>query len=52
VVVQLVAAAKAVEEHAERNLGPGETRLLKNILHRLIRDTNPGQAPLTRIGEE
>jgi len=52
VVVQLVAAAKAVEEHAERNLGPGETRLLKNMLHRLIRDTDPGQAPLTRPGEE
>jgi 3-hydroxy-9,10-secoandrosta-1,3,5(10)-triene-9,17-dione monooxygenase reductase component len=52
VVVELVAAAKAVEEHAERNLGPGETRLLKNMLHRLIRDTDPGQAPLTRAEEE
>lgn len=52
VVVQLVAAAKAVEEHAERNLGPDETRLLKNMLHRLIRDTDPGQAPLTRGSEE
>jgi 3-hydroxy-9,10-secoandrosta-1,3,5(10)-triene-9,17-dione monooxygenase reductase component len=52
VVVQLVAAAKAVEEHAERNVGPAETRLLKNILHRLIRDTDPGQAPLTRPEEE
>jgi 3-hydroxy-9,10-secoandrosta-1,3,5(10)-triene-9,17-dione monooxygenase reductase component len=52
VVVQLVAAAKAVEEHAERNLGPDETRLLKNMLHRLIRDTDPGQPPLTRGSEE
>lgn len=52
IVVRLVAAAKAVEEHAERNLGPGETRLLKNILHRLIRDTDPGQAPLTRTEDE
>jgi flavin reductase (DIM6/NTAB) family NADH-FMN oxidoreductase RutF/DNA-binding MarR family transcriptional regulator len=52
IVVQLVAAAKAVEEHAERNLGPGETRFLKNMLHRLIRDTDPGQAPLTRTEEE
>jgi len=52
VVVQLVAAAKAVEEHAERNLGPGETRLLKNILQRLIHDTDPGQAPLTRTVDE
>jgi 3-hydroxy-9,10-secoandrosta-1,3,5(10)-triene-9,17-dione monooxygenase reductase component len=51
IVVELVAAAKAVEEHAERNLGPGETRLLKNMLHRLIRDTDPGQAPLTRSEE-
>jgi 3-hydroxy-9,10-secoandrosta-1,3,5(10)-triene-9,17-dione monooxygenase reductase component len=52
VVVELVAAAKAVEEHAERNLGPGETRLLKNMLLRLIHDTDPGQAPLTRAGED
>lgn len=52
VVVHLVAAAKAVEEHAERNLGPGETRMLKNVLQRLIRDTHPGQAPLTRAEDD
>lgn len=52
VVVELVAAAKAVEEHAERNLGPGQTRLLKNMLLRLIHDTDPGQAPLTRAGDD
>jgi 3-hydroxy-9,10-secoandrosta-1,3,5(10)-triene-9,17-dione monooxygenase reductase component len=48
VVVELVAAAKAAEEHAERNLGPGETRVLKNMLLRLIHDTDPGHPPLTR----
>jgi 3-hydroxy-9,10-secoandrosta-1,3,5(10)-triene-9,17-dione monooxygenase reductase component len=52
VVVELVAAAKAVEEHAERNLGPGDTRLLKNMLLRLIHDTDPGHAPLTRTTDD
>ncbi len=46
VVLDLVAAAKALEAHAERNLGPGETQLLKNILRRVIRDTEPGAPPL------
>ncbi|MFO1503361.1 MAG: flavin reductase [Steroidobacteraceae bacterium] len=42
VVVELVAAAKAVEEHADRNLGVGETLMLKRILRKLVRDTDPG----------
>lgn len=46
IVLQLVAAAKAVEAHAERNLGPGETQLLKIALRNLIRDTDPGPPPL------
>jgi 3-hydroxy-9,10-secoandrosta-1,3,5(10)-triene-9,17-dione monooxygenase reductase component len=46
VVLELVAAAKALEAHAERNLGLGETQLLKNMLRKIIRDTEPGAAPL------
>lgn len=42
VVIELVAAAKAVESHAERNLGFGETQMLKRALRNIIRD-----APLT-----
>lgn len=38
VVIKLVAAAKAVESHAERNLGDGETQLLKRALRKIIRD--------------
>lgn len=46
IVLQLVAAAKAAEVHAERNLGPGETQLLKSALRKLIRDTDAGPPPL------
>lgn len=46
VVIELVAAAKAVEEHAERNLGYGETQLLKKTLRSILRDTDPGPPPL------
>lgn len=42
VVIELVAAAKGVEAHAERNLGYVESQLLKNALRKIIRD-----APLT-----
>jgi 3-hydroxy-9,10-secoandrosta-1,3,5(10)-triene-9,17-dione monooxygenase reductase component len=42
VVIELVAAAKAAESHAERNLGYGETQLLKRALRNVIRDTDPG----------
>ncbi|MEP7313515.1 MAG: flavin reductase [Pseudomonadota bacterium] len=41
IVIELVAAAKAVEAHAERNLGQGETQLLKSILRSVIRDSDP-----------
>ena len=46
VVIELVAAAKAVESHAERNLGFGETQLLKRALRNVIRDTDPGPPAL------
>lgn len=46
IVIQLVAAAKAAESHAERNLGIGETQLLKNALRAIIEDTAPGPPPL------
>lgn len=52
IVIELVAAAKAAESHAERNLGPGETQFLKDILRKLIHDTYPGSPPLTRIEDD
>jgi hypothetical protein len=51
-VIQLVAAAKSAEAHATRNLGFGETLLLKNALRKLIRDTAPGQPPLIRADDD
>jgi 3-hydroxy-9,10-secoandrosta-1,3,5(10)-triene-9,17-dione monooxygenase reductase component len=45
-VIELVAAAKAAEDHAERSLGPAETRLLKRALRAIIRDTDPGPPTL------
>ncbi|MDQ2639163.1 MAG: flavin reductase family protein [Pseudomonadota bacterium] len=52
VVVQLVAAAKAAEAHAERNLGPGETLVLKSALRKLISDTDPGVPQLLTSSDE
>jgi 3-hydroxy-9,10-secoandrosta-1,3,5(10)-triene-9,17-dione monooxygenase reductase component len=46
VVIDLLATAKALEVHAERNLGAGETQLLKNVLRKVIQSTEPGPAPL------
>lgn len=46
VVIELVAAAKAIESHAERNLGFEETQLLKQALRSIIRQTDPGLPPL------
>lgn len=43
VVIELVAAAKAVESHAERNLGFGETQMLKRALRNIIQNTDPGE---------
>jgi hypothetical protein len=37
-----VAAAKAAESDAERHLGYGETRLLKQWLRQIIDDSDPG----------
>jgi hypothetical protein len=38
--------AKAAESDAERNLGYGETQLLKKALRGIIRETDPGPPPL------
>jgi len=45
-VIELVAAAKATEAHAERNLGYDEAQLLKQVLRSVIRETDPGAPPL------
>lgn len=42
VVIELVAAAKAAEIHAERNIGEAETHLVKQALRQIIRDSDPG----------
>jgi 3-hydroxy-9,10-secoandrosta-1,3,5(10)-triene-9,17-dione monooxygenase reductase component len=44
-VIELVAAAKAAEDHAERDLGPSEVRILKRALRTIIRGTDPGAPP-------
>lgn len=44
--IELVAAAKAAEDHAERNLGTAEARILKRALRAIIRETDPGAPPL------
>lgn len=46
VVIELVSAAKAVEVHAARNLGPGESKVLKQALRLIVRDSDPGRDPL------
>lgn len=45
-VIELVAAAKAAEDDAERNLGAAEARILKRALRAIIRETDPGAPPL------
>ncbi len=45
-VIELVAAAKAAEEHAERSLGSAETHVLKRALRAIIRETDPGAPTL------
>jgi 3-hydroxy-9,10-secoandrosta-1,3,5(10)-triene-9,17-dione monooxygenase reductase component len=50
VVIELVAAAKAIEAHAESNLGFEEAQLLKQSLRGIIRETDPGQPPLNSPG--
>ena len=44
--IELVAAAKAAEDHAERNLGTAEVRILKRAVRAIIRETDPGAPPL------
>jgi 3-hydroxy-9,10-secoandrosta-1,3,5(10)-triene-9,17-dione monooxygenase reductase component len=46
VVIELVAAAKATESHAEGNLGFADSQLLKQALRNIIRETDPGLPPL------
>ena len=46
-VIELAAAAKAAEAHAERNLGTAEIRMLKRVLRTIARETNPGAPPLS-----
>src|SRR4029077_245758 len=50
VVIELVAAAKAIEAHAENNLGFEEAQLLKQALRSIIRETDPGPPPLNSPG--
>lgn len=45
-VIELVAAAKAAEDDAERNLGTAEIRILKQALRAIVRETAPGAPPL------
>jgi 3-hydroxy-9,10-secoandrosta-1,3,5(10)-triene-9,17-dione monooxygenase reductase component len=45
-LIELVAAAKAAEVHAERNLGTAEIRVLKRALRAIISETDPGAPPL------
>jgi 3-hydroxy-9,10-secoandrosta-1,3,5(10)-triene-9,17-dione monooxygenase reductase component len=45
-VLELVAAAKAAEAHAERSLGTAEIRALKRALRAVIRETDAGEPPL------
>ena len=45
-VIELVAAAKATESHAERSLGFDEAQLLKQALRSIISETDPGPPPL------
>ena len=49
-LIELVAAAKAAEAHAERNLGTAEIRVLKRALHAIISETDPGAPPLPTPG--
>lgn len=44
-LIELVAAAKAVEAHAERDLGTAEIRALKQMLRAIISETDPGAPP-------
>jgi 3-hydroxy-9,10-secoandrosta-1,3,5(10)-triene-9,17-dione monooxygenase reductase component len=49
-VIELVAAAKAAEAHAERNLGTAEIRMLKRALRAIVHETDPGAPPLPTPG--
>jgi 3-hydroxy-9,10-secoandrosta-1,3,5(10)-triene-9,17-dione monooxygenase reductase component len=51
-VIELVAAGKASEDHATRNLETGEQLLLKQALRRLIRDTDLTPGSLRNFSTE
>lgn len=44
-VIELIAAAKAAEAHAERNLGTADIRMLKRVLRAIVRASDPGGPP-------
>ena len=52
VVIELVGAGKAAEDHATRNIAPGEQHLLKQSLRRVILDTFPGNETSSAITAE
>lgn len=50
VAIDLIAATKALEEEAERGLEPSEVLLLKELLWKVIRNTNSPAQPLLAQG--
>lgn len=50
-VIELLAAAKAAEEDAERHLGQDQTRLLKQWLLRIVDDLGPGPVSGQKLGK-
>lgn len=49
VVIELVAAARAAEDHAQRNLESSQTRVLKHMLRQII-DDSQAPPPITAPG--
>lgn len=52
VTIELMAAAKAIEAHALMQLDYSEAQMLKNLLKRLIRSTDPGIPDLWTITQQ
>ena len=44
-LIELIAAAKAAEAHAERNLGTADIRMLKRALRAIVREADSGAPP-------
>lgn len=51
VVIELVAAARAAEDHAQRNLESSQTRVLKHVLRQIIEDSQ-SENPLPTLSLE